>query len=48
MFELFNYNIEDNILWSCSLKKAANRWVSWNRERDSRIEQKIDTIIFTN
>lgn len=48
MFELFDYNIEDNILWGCSLKKAASRWVSWNCERDSSIEQKMDTIIFTN
>ncbi|WP_255448945.1 hypothetical protein [Apibacter sp. B2912] len=28
----------------CSLNEAANRWVSWNRERDSRIEQKLEMI----
>lgn len=44
MFELFDYNIEDNILWGCSLKKAASRWVSWNCKRDSRIEQKLEMI----
>lgn len=44
MFELFDYNIEDNILWGCSLKKAASRWVRWSCERGSRIEQKLEMI----
>lgn len=41
MFELFYYNIEDNILWGCSLKKVASRWVSWNSERDMPYRAKI-------